>query len=1629
MKLKKCKKLMDRTIALILAGVMVILTLHTGSGLTVLADTGSDNSSLAGLEEFPLSAVKVTDDYYENVTQKDIDFLLTFDMDRLLSRYREIAGLSTQGKNPYKGWETTQIAGHTLGHYLTASAQAFQSAANAEDRNRIEANLKYLIDELLKCQNSTSGRGYQPGFVFGTIIDDPNNKEYQFDVVEGKIDGSHWVPWYNMHKLMTGIVCTYKNLGYEPAKTLGSVLGDWAYNRASKWDAETHAKVLNIEFGGMNDCLYELYKITGKQTHLEVAHKFDHESLFGTVAAGTTNVLNGHHANTTIPKYVGAINRYQTLKDSMPAEAERYLEYCEKFWDMVIDRHTYVTGANSQWEHFRDDYILDGQRTQCNNETCNVHNMLLLSRELFKITGEKKYADYYETAFINSIMASVNPEDASTTYFQPMATGYYKVYSNPDVNENLWWCCTGTGLENFTKLGDSIYFHKDNVLVVNQYLSSELDWNDKGIKLVQETTLPDSDVSNFTVGLTKSASLNFTLALRLPEWLAGDAVIKVNGQNYPADIADGYAMVNRSWKNGDQVSIQLPMEIVAHGLPDNQNAYSFKYGPVVLAAELGSDELMEKRSSCGWWVALPENKRVGTDKANPADGQRSILKSETLILKDQSVDFYTKNINNFLVKGDGLNFTLNGTKLTTTGETLTFSPYYSLHGQRYGVYWYFSGVGDDPDYDVIMSQKEDGRDGRTKIDGLRAGYRVQDEEDVVHWIQDNAGKASTGNQADPDLNLPSRYANANGFFTYHMVVDKENENYLVMQLAKADNGKALRITSGNTELFYERLNYVGENDLYKIRVPIPASVAASSELIVVSASGQTKAVRVVPITFTGADGEASARLVGEQSVNIGYSANASVTSIVPDIGTVTATEDAYSVLLPSGTKEAELQINIADSFGLLYIDDVLVNDDLPQKITLDNSEKICKLKVYAEDHTTFKEYTLTVKEDVRMIKELNIFKYFSFDNTLSDAVLVSKSGNPQPTSDTPTYADGKYGKAIQLPGNSYGLRLGATAGWGESYTVAWWMKPTSIKGQYDPLFTAGTFSPEYWISATFDAKVWSNDGTKRSMPSANAYKAGQWQYVTVVVQENPSGSGLSKGWLYLNGEMISSGEVARGIMQRTNGQAYFGVNAWDAYFDGAVDDLILLKGTLNEMEIKAMMERFLSPDKAENDQNMAQAVQEKIESVASVEYTPEFRTLLASIRADYDSLTADQKALVTNLNKLKEAEDSIAQMEAAWNIAQAQSVEERIHNIGAVKYTPEFKTLLDSAREAYENLTQSQKELVTNLDKLRQAEEGYQRLEDEYNLPMAREVENKINAIGPVEFTAEFKKLLDSAKQAYENLTPAQKALVTNLEKLAQADEGYRRLGFNSVEQSRSLLQKEINQIRKLKPADYTAESWKAVEIALETANKALASLDVTKQELDTALAALRAAVKNLKQVTKKVNAIIQLSKLNYDKTFGAKAFSLGASSNAALTYISSDNKVVTVSKNGIVTVKGCGTAIVTILASGTNFNAAVKTVKITVKPKKAVIKKLSVKAGNQLIVKWKKDSKATGCQIQYSTSRKFKKSKTKLKTVKKTKTIRKTFKGLKRGKKYYVKVRAYKKYGKSKIYGAWSKVRTKKMK
>lgn len=641
------------------------------------------------LNEFALDQIEVLDSYSNNLSDKVLDFIGSYDPDRLLYSFRVNAGLKDNLKvfGPYPNWENSKIGGHTMGHYLVACAQGIKHGyadRKGKDGRTLSERLTYIIEELDKCQKNYP---LANGFIFGATYGEGEGPEWQFDQLDSGNPKGTWVPWYTMHKILAGLLEVFKLTDNHLALEIAENLGEWVYKRVTKWTEEIQSKVLAVEYGGMNDCLYELYKCAKNDGYKDfnhfaiAAHQFDEEKLFGLIASGAKNALNMRHANTTIPKFIGALNRYRALGDN------KYLNYAQSFWNLVANHHTYITGGNSESEHFGNDDVLEELRSNANCETCNTHNMLKLTRELYKIMGDKKYADYYDQTYTNAILASCNSNTGMTTYFQPMASGCFKPYCNPDLEKNYFWCCTGTGLENFTKLGDSFYFYKNNQLYVNMYSSSRLNWDEKGLVLSQKENLEKNGEVIFTV--EKAPQTEVEILFRKPDWAQEVSYELKDKNNLSTTYMDDYLSLQKVWKAGDQIRLNFILKMQVYSLPDSSEVFAFKYGPYVLAANLGSDEKMityhigVQTDVCANKIVLGQEKELNGSYLNTRG--IGILESEKIKL-DGSPAELKENPLKFLKKVSDFTFEL---ETERGGEKLTFVPYYKLHEQRYGIYWHF----------------------------------------------------------------------------------------------------------------------------------------------------------------------------------------------------------------------------------------------------------------------------------------------------------------------------------------------------------------------------------------------------------------------------------------------------------------------------------------------------------------------------------------------------------------------------------------------------------------------------------------------------------------------------------------------------------------------------------------------------------------------------------------------------------------------------------------------------------------------------------------------------------------------------------------------------------------------------
>lgn len=722
-------------------------------------------------EDFQYGEIELLDVYKNHAIDLELAYLQSLEPDRLLAGFYETAGKKAKALR-YGGWEVTEIQGHTLGHYLTAIAQAYAYTGEEEFRKRAE----YMVSCLLQCQRAD-------GFLFAS-------KEEIFDRVENKKPA--WVPWYTMHKILEGLISAYVYTKNEEAKTAAAKLGNWIYSRCSSWSEETRKTVLAVEYGGMNDCLYDLYEMTGEKCYIEAAHQFDELSLFREIHEGR-DVLNGLHANTTIPKMIGAMKRYMVLGRG----EEFYLETAERFWDLVVSHHTYITGGNSEWEHFGRPGILDEERTACNCETCNTYNMLKLSKGLFEITGERKYADFYENALLNAILSSQNPETGMTTYFQPMAAGYFKVYSTP---YDSFWCCTGSGMENFTKLSEGFAYKGQKEMYLIRCEDSRVFWKEKGLKLEMKCR-QEEDAYEVKLQVLERPKDPDACKIRLliPQWNAKAPGIRAEG--IQASVEKDWIVLEGGLDNGNTLTVTFCMELRCSALPDNPHALAFSYGPYVLSGALGEEK--------------KETVYTGVDVLVP---KKDSVIEDYIVLKNISLKEFKENIGQYFKKEKGrMAFTLEEEK-----RTLTFLPHYSRYKERYGIYWIVCEEG-DPELEIRKER------------ALRRQRLEQEQTDVIPVGNDQYELAHRIHGAFTDSEKikghPGRFCTEGGWFSYEMKIPGEGGT-LCMTLSKEDAGNVFTFRAGSyvtEEIQVED----SERDFYIKEIVIPEGCAEGNNTIVV----------------------------------------------------------------------------------------------------------------------------------------------------------------------------------------------------------------------------------------------------------------------------------------------------------------------------------------------------------------------------------------------------------------------------------------------------------------------------------------------------------------------------------------------------------------------------------------------------------------------------------------------------------------------------------------------------------------------------------------------------------------------------------------------------------------------------
>jgi DUF1680 family protein len=742
-------------------------------------------------ELFQLRDVRLAPSPFLEAQATDLHYLMALEPDRLLAPFLREAGLPSKQPS-YGNWESSGLDGHMGGHYLSALALMVASTGDAEVKRRLD----YFVAELKRAQEAGSQddmRGYLGGI--------PGGRAAWRDIAAGKLHADNfsvngkWVPWYNLHKLFAGLRDAYRYAGNDDARAMLIKLSDWALGLTSHLDDAQMQSMLKSEHGGMNEVLADVYQMTGDRRYLDLALRFSDQRILQPLSH-SEDKLTGLHANTQIPKVIG----FKRIAD---LSGDKDMEHAaEFFWQTVVDNRTVAIGGNSVKEHFHDDKDFSPMIDEVEGpETCNTYNMLKLTEMLFAGSDKAAYADYYERALYNHILASQHPDSGGFVYFTPMRPNQYRVYSQVD---KAMWCCVGSGIESHAKYGEFIYAHEKDALFVNLFIPSTLDWRDRGVRITQSNGFPDEASTHLIV----DGDARFTMKIRYPAWVAPARLrVRVNGKPVRIDARPGsYVSVDRAWRRGDRVDVDLPMATHLEQMPDKSRYYAVLYGPIVLAAKTNPFPTEHLNF-------LADDSRMG----HVPSGQVCPLEAAPTFVAD-STDF----IRRFKpVPGKPLTFTAPaGLVQGGAGTSTEFIPFFRLHDSRYVVYWPQSTPGAYAQLRAQTAAREAERlalDART-IDQVAPG---EQQPEVDHLFK--------GEGAEAGLTKGRHWRRASKWFSYQLSDPKHEAKLLRLTFARADAGKRFDIVVNGQRIAEVELSKDEPEDFYTRDYDLPASLVKTRD--------------------------------------------------------------------------------------------------------------------------------------------------------------------------------------------------------------------------------------------------------------------------------------------------------------------------------------------------------------------------------------------------------------------------------------------------------------------------------------------------------------------------------------------------------------------------------------------------------------------------------------------------------------------------------------------------------------------------------------------------------------------------------------------------------------------------------
>jgi uncharacterized protein len=763
---------MKSSTKLTLFGLVIFLFLAACSKKEETITTGGPEIVSFKVLPFEISDVKLLDGPFKHATELNIKSLLNYQPDRLLAKFRIEAGLKPKAEH-YKGWESMTIAGHSLGHYLSACALMYQTTGDQQFLDRVN----YIVAELDTCQQA--GDGYIGAF--------PNGKKILLDeIAKGNIRAQGfdlngiWSLFYTVHKMMAGLCDAYELCDNQKSLEVNTRFADWLFPVLAGLTDEQLQKMLHCEFGGMNESLAELYAQTGNEKYMKMSRMFYHKAILDPLSEGI-DILPGKHANTQIPKLIGLARSCELTGDSTDRKTAEF------FWETVVKHHSYVTGGNCNHEYFGPPDTLRNELSDETTETCNVYNMLKLSQHLFEWEASPEVADFYERALFNHILSSQHPETGRVIYNLSLEMGGSKFYQDPED----FTCCVGSGMETHSKYAKNIFFHNNEELYISQFIGAELTWKEKGLKVRQETAYPDEQGSTLTFSCEETVPL--TLQIRYPHWAENGIEIKVNGKSQRIKEKPGsFVGIKRYWKNGDKVEISFPFTLRMETMPDDSNRVAMFYGPVVLAGDLGVENDSNRYDPNFVPVIMTETR-------DPNNWMK--------LVKGKTNTFITQNVGR--------------------PRDVEFKPFYATHNRSYSVYFdLFTEKGwEEHQKEYLLKLEAKKQLEAATIDFFQPGEmqpeRNHNFKDLKTWVGENK-------------NRKFREVDRGGWFTCEMKINKNEPVNLVVEYWGGYTGsKTFDILVNDTLIATENISGKKPGEFVDVVYDIPENLLAGKSKITV----------------------------------------------------------------------------------------------------------------------------------------------------------------------------------------------------------------------------------------------------------------------------------------------------------------------------------------------------------------------------------------------------------------------------------------------------------------------------------------------------------------------------------------------------------------------------------------------------------------------------------------------------------------------------------------------------------------------------------------------------------------------------------------------------------------------------